>query len=337
MPKVKALCTFRFTDAQLDALRSVSSDLELRQQVCRNPEELTAALDPQVEVLYTFLSPSCLQGASGLRWVQLHSAGADHLPGTALWETGVLITSANGVHRTAIAEYVMASALAFSRRLPLMLHYQHRAEWPPKRWERFQGRELRGSTFCIVGYGSIGREVARQARCFGARVLAVKGNPAQLAETCFRLPGTGDPDGTLPETVYGPSGLGKALEQSDYVVLAVPSTASTRRLIGEPELRAMQSHAYLINVARGSVVDQEALVRALEEGWIGGAGLDVFEPEPLPAESPLWRLENVILSPHVAGFTPLYVENAALLFAENLKRYLGGEPLLNMVDRKRGY
>ena len=327
----------RFTEEQLDKLRAVSPHLVVRQQTCRNAEEVTAALDEHVEVLYTVFSPTTLDVAPRLRWVQLHSAGVDHLLDTPLWHSEVTITTNSGIHATTIGEYVLASMLAFTRHLPRMLYYQQRAEWPSGRWEKFVGRELRGSTICIVGYGSIGREVARLARCLGMRVLAVKRDPENRADTGFTLPGTGDPDGSIPEVIYPPQELRQALAQSDYVVIAVPSTPATRHLIGEAELRAMPEHAYLVNIARGDVIDQEALVRALREGWIGGAGLDVFDPEPLPADSPLWGFDNVILSPHVAGFTPRYDDYATELFAENLRRYLAGEPLLNLVDRQRAY
>lgn len=337
MKEVHVLCTFRFTEAQLDKLRAVSPRLVVRQVTCRSAEEVTAALDEHTEVLYTYPSPTTLEVAPRLRWVQLHTAGADHLIDTPLWRSDIRITTASGIHAVTIAEYVLGSMLAFSRRFPRMFFYQQRAEWPSGRWEKFLGRELRGSTVCVVGYGSIGREVARQAHCLGMRVLAVKRNPEQRADPGFRLPGTGDPDGSIPERIYPPEELHEALRQSDYVVVAVPSTPTTRRLIGAAELRAMPSHAYLVNIARGDVVDQAALVLALQEGWIGGAGLDVFDPEPLPADSPLWRMDNVILSPHVSGFTPHYDDYATDLFAENLRRYLAGEPLLNLVDRARGY
>jgi phosphoglycerate dehydrogenase-like enzyme len=148
---------------------------------------------------------------------------------------------------------------------------------------------------------------------------------------------TGDPAGTLPERMYPPDALHEMLAGCDYVVIALPLTPATTHLIGEAELRAMKPSAYLVNIARGAIVDEKALVRALQEGWIAGAGLDVFEEEPLPADSPLWAQENVLISPHVAGFTPRYDERAATLFAANLARYMAGEPLLNLVDKNRGY
>ncbi|MBW2147742.1 MAG: D-2-hydroxyacid dehydrogenase [Deltaproteobacteria bacterium] len=337
MEPIHVLGTLRFTEGQLDKLRAVSPRLEVRQETCRNAEEVTIALHDEVEVLYTFHCPTTLDAVPRLRWVQLHSAGSDHLLDTQLWQSDVIITTTSGIHATTIGEYVIASMLAFTRRFPRMFHFQQRAEWASDRWKNFVGRELRGSTICIVGYGSIGREVARLARCLGMRVLAIKRNPENSIDTGFVMPGIGDPDGSIPEAIYPPQELRQALARSDYVVLTVPSAPSTRGLIGREELRSMTDHAYLVNISRGNVIDQQALVCALREGWIGGAGLDVFDPEPLPAESPLWQLDNIIISPHVSGFTPHYDDYATDLFAENLRRYLDGRPLLNQVDRQRGY
>ena len=187
-----------------------------------------------------------------------------------------------------------------------------------------------------MGYGSIGREVGRLGRAFGMRVFALRrtvGRPDQG----YAVSRTGDPEGSIPERFYPAAALHHMLAECDYVVVAVPLTPATTHLIGETELRAMKPTAYLVNIARGSIVDEAALVRALDEGWIAGAGLDVFEQEPLPSDSPLWEMENALISPHVAGFTPRYDERATVLFAQNLARYLAGQPLLNLVDKSRGY
>lgn len=188
----------------------------------------------------------------------------------------------------------------------------------------------------IVGYGSIGREVGRLGQAFGMRVLALRRSGGRT-ETGYAMEATGDPEGAVPDCFYALSGLHEMLRECDYVVVALPLTRATRRFVGEAELRAMKPTAVLVNIARGPIVDQAALVRALQEGWIAGAGLDVFDEEPLPADSPLWDLENALLSPHVAGFTPHYDERAAALFAQNMARYLGGEPLMNLVRKEQGY
>ncbi len=337
MKQVNVLCTLDFTDAQLEKLRAVSPGLRVEQKTCRNAEAVAVALTPETEVLYTFYAAFDPANYPGLKWVQLHSAGVDHVLDTPLMRSDVAVTTASGIHAPRIAEYVWASILAFAYRLPVMLHYQQRAEWPKGRWDIFAGHELRGQTIGIVGYGSIGREVARLARAFAMRVLISKRRTEGMADDGYTLTDVGDAAGTLPDGVYGPDRLHEMLRQCDFVVVAAPLTPETRHLIDEAALRAMPSHAYLVNIARGGLIDEAALARALGEGWIAGAGLDVFEEEPLPADSPLWKLDNVILSPHVAGFSLKYDERATDLFAQNLNRYLAGEPLLNLVDKKRGY
>ncbi len=335
-PSVHVLCTLKFTDAQLDRLRAVSPRLVVEQHTCRSPEELTEALSPSVEVLYTVQPALDLSRAPNLKWVQTHMAGIDSLIGTPIWESQIPITTMSGIHAVTIGEYVLGMMLALNYKLPRMLYYQKRGEWPKERWNLFARHELRGQTVGIVGYGSIGREVARLASGLGMRVLASK-RSSDPAHRGWRLPGTGDPEGRLPARFFTPEQVPEMLAESDFVVLALPATPTTERFIGEAELRAMRPGACLINIARGRILDQAALARALREGWIAGAALDVFEPEPLPADSPLWQLDNMILSPHVSGFTFDYDRWAVELFADNLGRYLDGRPLLNVVNRERGY
>ena len=337
MQDVVVLSTLRFTDELLDKLRSVSPRLVVKQRTCHNAEEVEQALEDSVEVLYTVYLPANLSRALRLQWVQMHAAGVDHVLDHPIMKSDMLLTTASGIHATPIAEYVFASILAFNRRVPRMLYYQSRREWPQGRWNLFASPELRGSTLGIVGYGSIGREVGRIARCFGMRVVATKRSMSQMRDVGYAVQGLGDREGVLLDEAFPPDRLSEMLGLCDYVVVAVPLTPETRKLIGEAQLRAMKPSAYLVNISRGGTVDEGILLRALQEGWIAGAGLDVFEEEPLSSDSPLYDLENVILSPHVAGFTLCYDERASDLFAENLRRYLAGEPLLNLVDKVRGY
>ncbi|HXH83452.1 MAG TPA: NAD(P)-dependent oxidoreductase, partial [Candidatus Tectomicrobia bacterium] len=212
--------------------------------------------------------------------------------------------------------------------------------WPPdeERWPLFLPAELRGATIGIVGYGSIGRELARVVTAaFGMRVLACKRDPSRRRDTGYCPPGTGDPDGALPEAWFPPERLRDVLARADVVVLCAPLTDGTRRMIGGDELTAMKPTAFLVNVGRGALVDEAALARALAERRIAGAAADVFAEEPPPAGHPLYAVDNVILSPHVSGFMPGYDDACATLFAENLRRYLAGESLLNLVDRAHGY
>lgn len=320
----------------LERVRAVSPRLEVAPQVAQTLEELGAEPWREVEVLYTSGLLPPLELAPRLRWVQGHFAGVERFLDHPLLQS-VILTTASGIHAPAMAEYILMMMLAFAHRLPRILEYQQRVEWPQPRWDLFVPQELRGATVGIVGYGSVGQEVARLAKAFGMRVLAVKRNPQRTVQGEWRLPDVGDPDLKSVDRVYPPEALASLLNESDYVALTVPLTSATHGLIGNEELRRMKPDAILINVSRGGVVDEPALIEALRSGVIGGAALDVFAEEPLPSSSPLWGMPNVILSPHVSGFTPYYDERAMALFAENLRRYISSEPLLNVVDVTRGY
>ena len=345
METIEVLSVLRFTDHLLDQMRAVSPRLRIQQHTCHNAGEVAAALADHVntEILYSFHLPrNALEVAPRLRWLQLHSAGINHILDHRIMRRDVdiardvAITTVSGIHATPIAEYVFASILAHRWRVPMWTQCQREARWPSDRWNLYARPELRDSTLGIIGYGSIGREVGRLGKAFGMRVLALRRSPGQ-AKDGYASERTGDRDGVIPERFFAPSKLCEMLPECDYVVVALPLTPETEQLIGEAELRAMKPSAYLVNIARGAIVDEAALVRALREGWIAGAGLDVFEQEPLPDESSLWAMENVLISPHVAGFTPRYDERAVTLFVENLHRYLSSEPLLNLVDKARGY
>lgn len=282
-------------------------------------QELRDALR-EADALYGLDFPNdVLDLAPRLRWVQMIGVGIDHLGGTGLMESDVTITSVGGFNSLNIAEFVLGLMLAHVKRFKPYFLAQ-----PLKRWAYNYGDSLTGKTVGIVGLGRIGAETARLSKAFEMRVLATRRTPMKdTPPNVDRLFAAGDLSSMLPEC--------------DFVVLAVALTPETRRLIGERELRAMKSSAFLINVARGQVVDEAALVRALQEGWIAGAGLDVFEQEPLPPDSPLWELPNAIVTPHASAAVEGYAEHAARFVAENLRRFVAGEPLMNVVDRAKGY
>lgn len=332
---LNVLVTMRFDQGQLDRLRAVSPEIAVSQA------DADAADYARTDVLYAGAPPRDLSRAPGLRWVQLHMAGVNALADHPLYtKTAIPLTTTSGVHAATIAEYAVTMLLALAHRVPRMVEWQRRGGWPPdeRRWELFVPAEVRGATLGIIGYGSIGRELARIAKAaFGMRVLVTKRNPAQRADDGYALPGTGDPAGTLPDEWLGHDRLDALLERSDVVVLCAPLTPETRGLIGERALARMKRSALFINVGRGASVDEPALARALREGRIAGAAVDVFGEEPPPAGHPLYTVDNVIVSPHVSGFLPSYDEKCSVLFAENLRRFLGGAPLLNLVDRARGY
>ena len=332
---LNVLVTMRFDQRQLDRLRAVS------------PEILVSQGDPETadysrtDVLYAGAPPRDLDRAPALRWVQLHMAGVNALADHPLYtKTAIPLTTTSGVHAATIAEYAVTMLLALAHRVPRMVEWQGRGGWPPdeQRWPLFVPAEVRGATLGIIGYGSIGRELARIAKgAFGMTVLACKRDPSRRADDGYGLPGTGDPDGVLPDEWLGHGQLDSLLARSDVVVLCAPLTPETRGLIGAKALARMKPSAFFINVGRGASVDEAALARALREGQIAGAAVDVFDREPPPVGHPLYALENVILSPHVSGFLPSYDEKCSVLFAENLERFLAGAPLLNLVDRARGY
>jgi phosphoglycerate dehydrogenase-like enzyme len=266
--------------------------------------------------------------AATWRWLQTPSAGIDKLQSTGVLEpeNPFLITTAVGIHAVSIGEYVFTSMLMFNRSWPTLVRLQDQKIWARSPgWYRLREQELFGQTLGIVGLGHIGRRIAQLGRAFGMRILASRRSVSV---------GEQDPD---VDQLYATSQLREMLGESDYVVVSVPLTAETEHLIGEAELRAMRPHAYLVNIARGKVIDEQKLLEALRDGWIAGAGLDVFQTEPLPADSPFYSLPNVIMSPHISGLNPHYDARLTELFAENLRRYRRGETLLNLYQASRGY
>lgn len=322
----KVVSTYRFTPTSLRLLQEAA----LSEIICVTDQEQFIAQLPETEVLCSFSVPSNWRAlALHLRWLQYPGAGVDGLRSSGLLDaqSGVVVTSAAGIHATTISEYVFGSMLMFNWNWPQMVRLQDSHLWARSAgWYNLGGRELAGQTLGVVGMGNIGRRIAQVGRAFGMRVLGMRRS--------FTGEDVSDPD--LDQS-FPPSALRELLGQSDYVVLSVPLTSETEHLVGEEELRSMKSNAYLVNIARGRVIDEQALIRALREGWIAGAGLDVAEVEPLPSNSPLYTMPNVILTPHIAGVSVHYESRLAQLFAENLRRYRSGEPLLNRFDPARGY
>jgi len=340
MDTIHVLMTMRFSEAQLARVRAVSPRLNVVQKSVKEGADFndtSALFDGNEEIFYGMIPPRDLSRAPRLRWVQLHTAGINHLKDHPIWQSDVRVTTASGIHAVPIGEFAIALMLALARKIPLMTRLQARAEWPRGKWNLFLGTELRDKTLGIVGYGSIGREVARIARYgFAMRILAMT-RGSERRDRGYHEPGVGDPEGALPEAWFTRDQLLALLAQSDFVLIAAPLTEETRGLIGEAELRAMKPTAFLVNIARGGIVNERALIRALKEHWIAGAAFDVFEREPLPADSELWTLDNVIIAPHIAAATPHYDDRAVALFCENLRRYLRGDELLNLVDINKGY
>jgi phosphoglycerate dehydrogenase-like enzyme len=332
---LNVLVTMPFTEEQLKPLRNVSPEVQV---TCEDAE---CADYSRTDVLYAGSPPRDLARAPKLRWVQVHMAGVNALYEHPLYrDTAIALTTTSGVHAATIAEYAITMLLALAHRVPRMVEWQARGTWPPDqdRWSLFVPTEIRGAALGIIGYGSIGRELARIAKtAFGMSILACKRRPSERVDTGYALPGTGDPEGRLPDAWFAPEQLSELLARSDAVVMCAPLTPKTTGMIGAAAFRAMKPSAYFINVGRGATVDETALAQALREKRLAGAAIDVFAQEPPPAGHAFYALDNVIVSPHVSGFLPSYDDKCAALFAENLRRYLAGAPLLNLVDRATGY
>jgi phosphoglycerate dehydrogenase-like enzyme len=263
--------------------------------------------------------------ARRLRWIQSASAGieADLFP--EMLASDVMLTNGAGLHSVSIPEHVLAQMLILSRNFHEALRLQARHEWNRFQCIVFGGgvRELRGSHLAILGAGAIGSHLAQMAVALGQRVRIYRRDPSRP------VPGA--------EAVHGPDQLAALLRWADFVVLALPLTPETRGVIDDGALAAMQSGAYLINVGRGELIDEAALVRALQRGAIAGAALDVFSQEPLPSDHPFWSLPNLVLTPHVSGYTADYFQRVLGLFEDNLGRFVNGQPLRNLVDKQLGY
>lgn len=258
--------------------------------------------------------------APRLEWIHSFSAGVDRVATPAVRERGLTVTNARGVFSRPIAEYVVMMCLAIARRLPQLLELQRERTWQPLR-----GTELGGMTVGIVGFGSIGSEIARLLAPFEAHIVATRRHPERGAAEHPNV------------ELLGFDRLGEVLQRSDVVVVAAPLTDDTAGLIGAAQLQEMPEHAWLINISRGRLLDELALRRALEAGWIGGAVLDVFNDEPLPPDSPLYGTPNLIITPHTSWSSDRVVDRSIDLFVENLRRFAAGETLENVVDLEAGY
>jgi phosphoglycerate dehydrogenase-like enzyme len=330
--RVRVLNMFPLGDADRQRLAAVSPRLEIEHREMSAMEDL---VDPEVEVLIANHSPEPSRTPK-LRWLQVGSAGVDHLIPAAPWNHGLLVTNARGVYAVPLAEYVMTAILSASQKVDRRRAVQQGGRWPESEVE-YEAHGIRGRTVVIVGYGATGREVARLASAHGMRVLAVKARPELRADTSFRLAGTGDPEGSIPERIVGLDELEVVARQADYLALTLALTPRSRGLISRKVLQSLPAHAWVVNVARGAVVDEGSLIEMLAEGRLAGAWLDVFTKEPLPDDSPMWKLPNVTLTPHLAGGDDNSWSVLTDLLIENFRHYLNGEPLLNVIDPEREY
>src|SRR5665213_256467 len=294
---------------------------------------LPASLLRETNILFCSRPPTNFDELAALEWIQLCSSGFEQLLGLNLPERKVRATNAQGVFDVPIAEWCVAMMINLVRDLRGMIHNQERGIWD--RGPQFQ-REIRVLTVGFWGYGGLARQTARLCRdALGLKIHALTRQGVKPRPESYCVPGTGDPEGRLPDAVFTVDQKKEFLSHLDFLVLAVPLDSSTRGMIGEAELQALPAKAFLLNPARGPLVQEQALLRALGEGWIAGAALDTHFQYPMPPEHPLWRFPNVLMTPHISGSSrsPFFLPRVWDLFGQNVDRFLRGEPLLNEIAR----
>jgi D-2-hydroxyacid dehydrogenase (NADP+) len=317
---MKTLTTyFRPPEEFLTQLGNISEEIEIN--VCTKREELIACLS-RTEILITLFAwpdAEMIQLAPNLKWIQALTAGVDFFPLNEIKKQDIILTCGRGIHRVYMTEYAIAAMISLARNFHLMFRNQLKGNWD----RAVAQDEIHGRTAGIIGLGSIGQEIARKASVLGMRVIGVKNDPRPLEGV---------------DRVYGPMEMGEVFKQSDYVVNLLPDTQATRGLIDKTFFALMDKSACFINLGRGSTVNQTDLIDALRTKTIRAAVSDVYEEEPLPANSPLWQLENVILTPHIAGASPQYLQRAMEIVRHNLNVYVSRSgQMINVVDPMKGY
>lgn len=326
----KILLTIPLEENELRRLRALPGVIvdELTEHAKEEP--VPAERLQGVHVLLCKLPPKNFDDLTALELMQISTVGYEHLRHLGLAERPLRVCNARGLFDTAIAEWNLAMMINLRRDFRAMLRNQERAIWD--RDARF-GQEIRGQVVGLWGYGGIGRETARLAKALGMTVFVLSRSGGGPRRDTYVLPGTGDPEGILPDRFFAPGQELDFLAGLDYLILALPHTQRTTALIGARELNALPRTAFLLNPARGPIVEEQALLTALGEKWIAGAALDTHFAYPLPPEHPLWQMDNVLLTPHISGADQSTAFPARMgdLFVQNVERYLAGRPLLNLV------
>lgn len=315
-----------FPDFPAAAAQQLQAEFpDIKVALARTSEQRRVELTDADVLFAVRFSPEDFKMAKQLKWLHLSSAGATHVLFPEMVESNIIVTNSRGLYGIPIAEHVIGVMIILARKLHEAYRFQLEGKWPRQEmFDRYPSfSELYGRTAGVIGLGDIGLAVAERAKALGMRVTATKRHVGALPACVDELLGT--------------EGLPRLLQTSDFVVIAAPLTPETKGLIGERELRLMKPTAYIFNVGRGAIIQEAVLIRALREGWIAGAGLDVTEVEPLPLDSELLRLPNVFLTPHYSGLRSNYWEHAAALFKPSLGKFLRGEPPDNLVDKHSGY
>ena len=336
---IEITSTISLTEAQIEAIKAINKNINITSYASKSVDQIPEDQWEKTEVLLSagnYLPARKI--APNLKWIQITFAGIDPILGfPIIQDKDLLVTSSSGVMVSQMGEYVLMALLMLGHKMPAITDAQQKREWVSNKSGMIIPKELRGSTVGIVGYGSIGREVARLLYPFGAKVLTAKADITKLEDTGYIPEGLGDPKGDYFHRMYPIEALKGMLQECDFVVLAAPLTESTRNMFSAEAFNAMKPDAYFVNVSRGGLVDEGALITALRSRKIAGAMLDVFVEEPLPSNSPLWRQPNLVITPHVSAISPRLMDDVLALFSTNLQRYQEGKPLYNVIDPKRGY
>ena len=324
---------FSLSDEQRSTLLTTWPDLELVVVNEPDPEKLDGT---DVVVLIAEQVPKQLESWTQLRWVQLLSAGSNQLNGHPIWQTPVPVTNASGIHGVPIAQYITVTWLMMIHRMTELLKFKPSHEWPYR--SALANSVVRGMTVCIIGYGAIGRESARQLNALGMRVLCLKRDPEDHPHRGYNpYPGSGDPDGSIPDAFFSQEQLGEMMPQCDLVVVTVPSTKNTDGMIGAAEFALMKKSARMIIISRGGIVEEEALADALRNETIAEAAVDCYVAEPLPSDHFFFAVPHLIMTPHMSGVVDNYWPVLFGLVVENLGRFRDEKSLLNRVNNTVGY
>ncbi|MFH1462174.1 MAG: D-2-hydroxyacid dehydrogenase [bacterium] len=314
--KVEDVLPFELKEEHLQKIKEIAPDSEIIAAI--GSKEIENNLET-ADVFLTFPNVSIdLDKAKNLKWIHSFSAGVDGILTPQVASSAVLLSNSSGVHPVPISEHVLCFLLSFARKFNITFRQQLE-----KKWQRIETlTELRGKAVLVIGLGNIGREVIRLCKCLGLKTMGVDRNKNELDSL---------------DEFHSPENLPEILPNADFVVLCLPHTKETHHFLNKEKLERMKKEAILINIGRGGVVNEEELIQALKDGRIAGAGLDVTEKEPLPEESPLWDMEQVIITPHHSGWSEKYMDRAIDIFCQNLKNFLEGKPLSSLVDKTKGY
>jgi phosphoglycerate dehydrogenase-like enzyme len=335
---IEILITTPLSDDLTNRLRGISPQFHITVYSAKKVEEIPSDTWTKTEILLTDQVIPQPNKAPSLKWIQFISSGIDRwLDEPIVTKPEMQITTLSGSMASQMAEHAVMMMLALGHKLPALYASQRKSEWPKDRMEKFLPFELRGATVGIVGYGSVGRQIACLLGPFDVTILATKRDAKSPEDKGYIPEGLGDPEGNLVYRLYPGEALKSMLKFCDFIIVCVPLTKMTKGLINASAFSSIKTGAFLIDISRGKVVDQNALFKSLQDGKLAGAALDVFPEEPLPMDNPLWAMNNVIITPHIAGNSAKLDLQAYELFSENLHRYLAGLPLFNLYNPDLGY